>query len=213
MKDSYKFLGRRKDLIDEIKSKGITDKDILESFLLTPRHYFVDSGLEEHAYIDKALPIIEDQTISQPFTVAFQTQLLSPKKKQKILEIGTGSGYQAAILYNMGVDVYTIERNHKLFRKTTELFKKFKIKPKIFKYGDGYKGLPNDSPFDGIIVTAGAPEIPNDLLKQLKIGGKLVIPVGGKSQIMYRITKQTDGGYKKEKFGNFKFVPLLKDKN
>ena len=127
MKDSYKFLGRRKDLVDEIKSKGISDKDILESFLLTPRHYFVDSGLEEHAYIDKALPIIEDQTISQPFTVAFQTQLLSPKKKQKILEIGTGSGYQAAILYNIGVDVYTIERNHKLFRKTTELFKKLKI--------------------------------------------------------------------------------------
>ena len=183
MKDSYKFLGRRKDLIDKIKSKGITDKDILESFLLTPRHYFV------------------------------QTQLLTPKKKQKILEIGTGSGYQAAILYNMGVDVYTIERNHKLFRKTTELFKKLKIKPKIFKYGDGYKGLPNYSPFDGIIVTAGAPEVPHDLLKQLKIGGKLVIPVGGKSQIMYRITKQRDGRYKKEKFGNFRFVPLLKDKN
>ncbi|MAO94169.1 MAG: protein-L-isoaspartate O-methyltransferase, partial [Flavobacteriales bacterium] len=158
MKDSYKFLGRRKDLVNEIKSKGITDKGVLESFLITPRHYFVDSGLEEHAYIDKALPIIEDQTISQPFTVAFQTQLLSPKKKQKILEVGTGSGYQAAILYNIGVDVYTIERNHKLFRKTTELFKKLKIKPKIFKYGDGYKGLPNDSPFDGIIVTAGAPE-------------------------------------------------------
>ena len=132
---------------------------------------------------------------------------------QKILEVGTGSGYQAAILYNIGVDVYTIERNHKLFRKTTELFKKFKIKPKIFKYGDGYKGLPNNSPFDGIIVTAGATEVPHDLLKQLKIGGKLVIPVGGKSQTMYRITKQRDGRYKKEKFGNFRFVPLLKDKN
>ena len=213
MKDSYKFLGRRKDLVNEIKSKGITDKGVLESFLITPRHYFVDSGLEEHAYIDKALPIIEDQTISQPFTVAFQTQLLCLEKKQKVLEVGTGSGYQAAILYNIGVDLYTIERNHKLFRKTSELFDKLKIKPKRFKYGDGYRGLPDDSPFDGIIVTAGAPEIPSELLKQLKIGGRLVIPVGDKSQIMYRITKQSNKKYKKEKFGNFRFVPLLKDKN
>ena len=213
MKDNYKFLGRRKDLVSKIKSKGITDKSCLESFLITPRHYFVDPGLEEHAYIDKALPIIEDQTISQPFTVAFQTQLLCLEKKQKILEVGTGSGYQAAILYNIGVDLYTIERNHKLFRKTSELFDKLKIKPKRFKYGDGYRGLPDDSPFDGIIVTAGAPEIPSELLKQLKIGGRLVIPVGGKSQIMYRITKQSNKKYKKEKFGNFRFVPLLKDKN
>ena len=213
MKDNYKFLGRRKDLVNEIKSKGITDKNVLESFLITPRHYFVDPGLEEHAYIDKALPIIEDQTISQPFTVAFQTQLLCLEKKQKILEVGTGSGYQAAILYNIGVDLYTIERNHKLFRKTSELFDKLKIKPKRFKYGDGYRGLPDDSPFDGIIVTAGAPEIPSELLKQLKIGGRLVIPVGDKSQIMYRITKQSNKKYKKEKFGNFRFVPLLKDKN
>ena len=177
MKDNYKFLGRRRGLVDEIKRKGITDKLVLDSFLLTPRHCFVDSGLEEHAYIDKALPIIEDQTISQPFTVAFQTQLLCLAKKQKILEIGTGSGYQSAILYNIGVDVYTIERNHKLFRKTSELFNKLNIKPKRFKYGDGYKGLPEDSPFDGIIVTAGAPEIPNELLKQLKVGGRLVIPI------------------------------------
>ena len=213
MKDNYKFLGRRKDLVNEIKSKGIKDKNVLESFLITPRHYFVDPGLEEHAYIDKALPIIEDQTISQPFTVAFQTQLLCLEKKQKILEVGTGSGYQAAILYNIGVDLYTIERNHKLFRKTSELFDKLKIKPKRFKYGDGYRGIPDDSPFDGIIVTAGAPEIPSELLKQLKIGGRLVIPVGGKSQIMYRITKQSNKKYKKEKFGNFRFVPLLKDKN
>ena len=213
MKDNYKFLGRRKDLVSKIKSKGITDKNVLESFLITPRHYFVDPGLEEHAYIDKALPIIEDQTISQPFTVAFQTQLLCLEKKQKVLEVGTGSGYQAAILYNIGVDLYTIERNHKLFRKTSELFDKLKIKPKRFKYGDGYRGLPDDSPFDGIIVTAGAPEIPSELLKQLKIGGRLVIPVGGKSQIMYRITKESEKKYKKEKFGNFRFVPLLKDKN
>ena len=189
MKDNYKFLGRRRELVDEIKRKGITDKLVLDSFLLTPRHYFVDSGLEEHAYIDKALSIIEDQTISQPFTVAFQTQLLCLAKKQKILEIGTGSGYQSAILYNIGVDVYTIERNHKLFRKTSELFNKLNIKPKRFKYGDGYKGLPEDSPFDGIIVTAGAPEIPNELLKQLKVGGRLVIPIGNKSQTMLRITK------------------------
>jgi protein-L-isoaspartate(D-aspartate) O-methyltransferase len=213
MKDNYKFLGRRRGLIDEIKRKGITDKLVLDSFLLTPRHCFVDSGLEEHAYIDKALPIIEDQTISQPFTVAFQTQLLCLAKKQKILEIGTGSGYQSAILYNIGVDVYTIERNHKLFRKTSELFNKLNIKPKRFKYGDGYKGLPEDSPFDGIIVTAGAPEIPNELLKQLKVGGRLVIPIGNKSQTMLRITKQSNKKYKKEKFGNFRFVPLLKNKN
>jgi len=213
MKDNYKFLGRRRGLVDEIKRKGITDKLVLDSFLLTPRHYFVDSGLEEHAYIDKPLPIIEDQTISQPFTVAFQTQLLCLKKKQKILEIGTGSGYQSAILYNIGVDVYTIERNHKLFRKTSELFNKLNIKPKRFKYGDGYKGLPEDSPFDGIIVTAGAPEIPNELLKQLKVGGRLVIPIGNKSQTMLRVTKQSNTKYKKEKFGNFRFVPLLKNKN
>ena len=201
MKDNYKFLGRRRELVDEIKRKGITDKLVLDSFLLTPRHYFVDSGLEEHAYIDKALSIIEDQTISQPFTVAFQTQLLCLAKKQKILEIGTGSGYQSAILYNIGVDVYTIERNHKLFRKTSELFTKLNIKPKRFKYGDGYNGLPEDSPFDGIIVTAGAPEIPNELLKQLKVGGRLVIPIGNKSQTMLRITKQSNTKYKKEKFG------------
>ena len=213
MKDNYKFLGRRRGLVDEIKRKGITDKLVLDSFLLTPRHCFVDSGLEEHAYIDKALPIIEDQTISQPFTVAFQTQLLCLAKKQKILEIGTGSGYQSAILYNIGVDVYTIERNHKLFRKTSELFNKLNIKPKRFKYGDGYKGLPEDSPFDGIIVTAGAPEIPNELLKQLKVGGRLVIPIGNKSQTMLRITKQSNTKYKKEKFGTFRFVPLLKNKN
>ena len=173
----------------------------------------MDSGLEEHAYLDKALPIIEDQTISQPFTVAFQTQLLCLEKKQKILEIGTGSGYQCAILYNIGVDVYTIERNHKLFRKTSELFGKLNIRPKIFKYGDGYKGLPDNSPFDGIIVTAGASEIPQELLKQLKVGGRLVIPVGGRSQTMYRITKESNEKYKKEKFGNFRFVPLLKNKN
>ena len=213
MKDNYKFLGRRRELVDEIKRKGITDKLVLDSFLLTPRHYFVDSGLEEHAYIDKALSIIEDQTISQPFTVAFQTQLLCLEKKQKILEIGTGSGYQSAILYNIGVDVYTIERNHKLFRKTTELFNKLNIKPKRFKYGDGYKGLPEDSPFDGIIVTAGAPEIPNELLKQLKVGGRLVIPIGNKSQTMLRVTKKSNTKYEKEKFGNFRFVPLLKNKN
>ena len=213
MRDNYKFLGRRKDLVNEIEGKGITDPLVLNSFLSTPRHYFVDPGLEEHAYLDKALPIIEDQTISQPFTVAFQTQLLCLKKKQKILEIGTGSGYQCAILYNIGVDVYTIERNHKLFRKTSELFKKINIKPKTFKYGDGYKGLPDDSPFDGIIVTAGTKEIPHELLKQLKIGGRLVIPIGGKSQTMYRITKESIKKYKKEKFGNFRFVPLLKNKN
>ena len=213
MKDNYKFLGRRRGLVDEIKRKGITDKLVLDSFSLTPRHYFVDSGLEEHAYIDKALPIIEDQTISQPFTVAFQTQLLCLGKEQKILEIGTGSGYQSAILYNIGVDVYTIERNHKLFRKTSELFNKLNIKPKRFKYGDGYNGLPEDSPFDGIIVTAGAPEIPNELLKQLKVGGRLVIPIGNKSQTMLRVTKQSNTKYKKEKFGKFRFVPLLKNKN
>ena len=213
MRDNYKFLGRRKDLVNEIKEKGITDQLVLDSLLLTPRHYFVDSGLEDHAYLDKALPIIEDQTISQPFTVALQTQLLCLEKKQKILEIGTGSGYQCAILYNIGVDVYTIERNHKLFRKTSELLRKLNIKPKIFKYGDGYKGLPDNSPFDGIIVTAGATEIPQELLKQLKIGGRLVIPIGGRSQTMYRITKESNTKYKKEKFGDFRFVPLLKNKN
>jgi protein-L-isoaspartate(D-aspartate) O-methyltransferase len=173
----------------------------------------MDPGLAEHAYLDKALPIENNQTISQPFTVAFQTQLLDPKLGEKILEVGTGSGYQTAVLYYLKLNIFTIERNHNLFRTTSKLFSKLNIRPKKFVYGDGYNGLSDNSPFDGIIVTAGCPVIPKKLLSQLKIGGKMIIPVGKETQIMTKITRVGKTEFKKETFGNFKFVPMLEKKN
>ena len=163
MEDKFKHKGRRRILVSELRKKGISNHKVLKAIENIPRHLFIDPGLSEQAYIDKALPIKNDQTISQPFTVAFQTQLLSPLTGEKILEIGTGSGYQTAILNFLNVGLYTIERDHSLFRSTSNLFKKMKIKPKKFVYGDGFDGMPDYSPFDGILVTAGSPIIPKKL--------------------------------------------------
>jgi protein-L-isoaspartate(D-aspartate) O-methyltransferase len=173
----------------------------------------MDSSFEDHAYQDKPFPIAADQTISQPYTVAFQTELLEVAPNHKILEIGTGSGYQTAVLLHLKTHVYTIERQRELFKKTSLFFKKMGYRPKKFVFGDGYKGLPEHAPFDGIIVTAGAPEVPKKLLSQLKIGGKLVIPVGTTDQTMLRITRKSETEFEREEFGSFRFVPLLEDKN
>ena len=213
MEDNFKFKGRRRILALELKKKGIINDKILDSIKNIPRHLFIDPGLSEQAYLDKALPIENNQTISQPFTVAFQTQLLDLDEGSKVLEIGTGSGYQTSILNYLKLNIYTIERNHNLFRTTTKLFKKLKIFPKKFIYGDGYNGLKDDSPFDGIIVTAASPTTPNKLLSQLKIGGKMIIPIGKENQVMTRITRISESEFKKEKYGNFKFVPMLENKD
>ena len=213
VEDNFKFQGRRKILAEELQKKGIINPLIIDSIKNVPRHLFIDPGLAEQAYLDKALPIENNQTISQPFTVAFQTQLLEPKLGEKILEVGTGSGYQTAVLYYLKLNIFTIERNHNLFRITSKLFSKLNIRPKKFVYGDGYNGLSDNSPFDGIIVTAGCPVIPKKLLSQLKIGGKMIIPVGKESQIMTKITRFGKTEFKKETFGNFKFVPMLKNKD
>ena len=213
MEDNFKFKGRRRILALELKNKGIINDKILDSIKNIPRHLFIDPGLSEQAYLDKALPIENNQTISQPFTVAFQTQLLDLDEGCKVLEIGTGSGYQTSILNHLKFNIYTIERNHNLFRTTTKLFNKLKIFPKKFVYGDGYNGLKDDSPFDGIIVTAASPTTPNKLLSQLKIGGKMIIPIGKETQVMTRITRISESEFKKEKYGNFKFVPMLENKD
>ncbi len=213
VEDNFKFKGRRRILALELKNKGIINDKILDSIKNIPRHLFIDPGLSEQAYLDKALPIENNQTISQPFTVAFQTQLLDLDEGCKVLEIGTGSGYQTSILNHLKFNIYTIERNHNLFRTTTKLFNKLKIFPKKFVYGDGYNGLKDDSPFDGIIVTAGSPSTPNKLLSQLKIGGKMIIPIGKETQVMTRITRISESKFKKETYGDFKFVPMLENKD
>ena len=213
MEDNFKHKGRRRILASELREKGIKDQRILSAIENIPRHLFIDPGLSEQAYIDKALPIENDQTISQPYTVAFQTQLLNPSTNDKILEIGTGSGYQTAVLNYLNLDIYTIERDHTLYRSTSNLFNKMKIKPKKFIYGDGFNGMQDYSPFDGIIVTAGSPVIPKKLVMQLKIGGRLIIPVGKDVQVMTKIIRISENELKKETFGNFRFVPMLKNKN
>lgn len=203
----------RNKLVEVIVAKNIKDKSVLEAIRAVPRHLFMDSSFEDHAYQDKAFPIAADQTISQPYTVAFQTELLEVKPGDKILEIGTGSGYQTAVLLKLKAKVYTIERQLELFKKTTLFFKKMGYRPKKFIFGDGYKGLPEEAPFEGIIVTAGAPEIPKALLSQLKINGKLVIPVGLDAQIMTRIIRKSEKEFERQEYGSFRFVPLLEDKN
>ena len=207
--DSYRHKGLRRNLIRVIKEKGIADKNVLEAIGNVPRHFFFDSALVAHAYEDKAFPIGEGQTISQPYTVAFQTSLLNVKQGDKVLEIGTGSGYQAAVLMNMGVKLFTIEYNKTLFTKADYFFKTFNYNVKNF-FGDGSQGLPLHAPYDKIIVTAGCPAVPQPLIDQLSEGGVLVIPVGdGQSQKMLRIIKRGESIIEKETFPNFSFVPLL----
>ncbi|MGB5822296.1 MAG: protein-L-isoaspartate(D-aspartate) O-methyltransferase [Saonia sp.] len=213
MKDTLKHRGMRNKLADTLAIKGIADKKVLDAIRSIPRHLFLDSSFEDHAYQDKAFPIGAEQTISQPYTVAFQTELLGIKSNHKILEIGTGSGYQTAILFYLRAKVYTIERQLELFKKTKIFFGKMGYRPKKIIFGDGYKGLPEEAPFDGIIVTAGAPQVPKPLMSQLKIGGKLVIPVGTDEQIMTLYIRKSDKEFEKKEFGSFRFVPLLEDKN
>lgn len=203
----------RNKLADVLIGKGITNKKVLDAIRNIPRHLFMDSSFEGHAYQDKAFPIGADQTISQPYTVAFQTELLEVKANQKILEIGTGSGYQTAVLIKLKAKVFTIERQLELFKKTNIFFKKMGYRPKKMVFGDGYKGIPEEAPFDGIIVTAGAPEVPKALMSQLKIGGRLVIPVGTDEQIMTLFIRTSTTEFKKKELGSFRFVPLLQNKN
>lgn len=209
LEDSYIHKGQRKSLIDLLKRKGITHSGVLEAMNTLPRHFFFDSALASHAYEDKAFPIGEGQTISQPYTVAFQTSLLDVSSGDKVLEIGTGSGYQAGILYLMGAQVHSIEYNQQLFEKTKKFLPKLGIRIRHY-CGDGSLGLPEKAPFDKIIVTAGAPVVPKALLQQLVIGGKLVIPVGDRdTQKMLCLTKKSDKHIIQESFDNFSFVPLL----
>ena len=212
MNDTPKYQGLRKQLVEKLRSKGITSNEVLKVIETTPRHYFMDQGLLNYAYEDQAYPIDADQTISQPYTVAFQTQILDVNINDRILEIGTGSGYQTAILLGLSKNIFTIERQHKLFKKTQRLLKDLNLRPKKIIFGDGYNGLPENAPFDKILVTAGAPEVPKELLKQLKLGGKLVIPIGINEQEMTRFTRTSIKTFDKETFGKFKFVPLLNNK-
>ncbi len=199
----------RKQLIQLLKEKGITNNDVLEAFDQVPRHYFLDLAFDQQAYSDIAFQIGSGQTISQPYTVAFQTSLLELKKGDKVLEIGTGSGFQTAILCKLGAKVYSIERHKDLHVRAKHLLEKLHMRPNLY-FGDGYEGKPVFAPFDKILVTCGAPTVPPALLEQLKVGGCLVIPVGGdEGQQMLRITKKTENSYQEEVFGNFSFVPML----
>jgi len=213
MKESTKHQGLRRHLIETLKAKGIQSEAVLSVMLDVPRHFFMDPSLVGYAYEDNAYPISADQTISQPYTVAFQSELLDVSSASKVLEIGTGSGYQTAVLLGLSPQVYTIERQQVLFKQTQRLFLQLGYRPKKHIFGDGYKGLPDAAPFDRIIVTAGAPEVPKPLLNQLAIGGKLVIPIGEKEQIMTRFIRTSKSSFDKEEFGLFRFVPLLENKN
>ena len=213
LKDTSKHQGLRNQLANVLKAKGITDENVLMAIKKIPRHLFIDSSFEDYAYKDKAFPIAAEQTISQPYTVAFQSQILAVNKGDIVLEIGTGSGYQTAVLLELKAAVYTIERQQELFKKTSLFLPKLGYKPKKFIFGDGYKGLKEKAPFDKIIVTAGAPFVPKSLLSQLKIGGKLLIPVGEIKQIMTLFTRKSSKEFDKEELGDFAFVPMLEEKN
>lgn len=213
MIDSSKHQGQRKRLVDHLISRGIKSSSVIKSLLKVPRHLFIDSDFESHAYLDKAFPIDSNQTISQPYTVAYQTSLLDLSETDKVLEIGTGSGYQTAILMEISKNVYTIERQHKLYRRTKKLLSQLNYHPNKIIYGDGYKGLVEMQPYDKILVTAGAEEIPKKLLIQLKVGGIMVIPVGKNVQEMIIVRRISQLKFEKENHGSFKFVPLLKDLN
>jgi protein-L-isoaspartate(D-aspartate) O-methyltransferase len=211
--DTYQHRGLRRQLVNTLKEKGITDDNVLGAISRIPRHYFLDSAFDKIAYEDRAFPIGEGQTISQPYTVAYQSQLLQVKAFDKVLEIGTGSVYQATVLAEMGAIVYTIERQKKLYQLNQNFTFKAKYPNIKFFYGDGFEGLPTYAPFDKIIITAAAPFIPPKLVEQLKIGGKMVIPVdAGQYQKMLRVTKNQDGTLTEEEFENFSFVPMLKGK-
>ncbi len=213
MVDSFRHKGMRKKLVDTIKRKGIMDHRILEAVGNIPRHLFLDSSFLEFAYEDKPFPIGSGQTISQPYTVAFQTELLDIKQGDKVLEIGTGSGYQACVLAELGAKVFTVERQKKLFQKTKAFLLTIGYRQIKCFYGDGYKGIPAFAPYDKILITAAAPEIPKLLTDQLRVGGYFVIPLGSSDvQTMIRIGKKEDGSLHQEKFGAFRFVPLLKNK-
>ncbi len=212
--DTYRHKGLRKKLIDVLREKGITDENVLQAMISIPRHFFLDTALDNIAYEDRAFPIAEGQTISQPYTVAYQSQLLQVRPQEKILEIGTGSTYQATVLAEMGAKVFTIERQKKLFEKTKQYVFRTKYPNLKFFYGDGFEGLPTYALFDKVIITAAAPFIPPKLIEQLKPGGKMVIPVdAGAFQRMLRITKTADGSIVEETFDNFSFVPMLSGKN
>lgn len=209
LEDTYLHKGKRKALVALLREKGIKSERVLDAINQLPRHFFFDSALVSHAYEDKAFPIGEGQTISQPYTVAFQTELLNIKPGDKVLEIGTGSGYQGSILHLLGAEVYTIEYQKKLYEGTKRFLARLGIEMKLF-YGDGTEGLPEHAPFDKIIVTAGAPVVPEALVQQLKIGGILVIPVGSRGkQTMLKITKKSAKVVDREEFEGFAFVPLL----
>lgn len=212
LEDSHWHKGLRKKMVESLRKKGIKDERVLAAMEVVPRHFFLDSALAHMAYEDQALPIDCEQTISQPYTVAFQTQLLQVEKRQRILEVGTGSGYQAAILGALGARVFTIERHKELYQKAKALLAAMKFRNVRCYWGDGYKGLPEFAPYDRIIVTAAAEEVPQTLLEQLKPGGFLVIPVGEPVQKMLRITRNEDGTFTEESFGSFRFVPFLKGK-
>ena len=213
MRDTTKHQGLRNQLASVLEAKGIYDTKVLNAVRKIPRHLFIDSSFESHAYQDKAFPIAAEQTISHPFTVAFQSQVLEVKQGEKVLEIGTGSGYQTAVLLEMNAEVYSIERQHELFKKTSLFLPKLGYRPKRFIFGDGYKGLPEEAPFDKIIVTAGAPFVPKALLGQIKVGGKLLIPVGDKEQIMTLFIRKSPKEFEKHELGDFKFVKMKKKKN
>lgn len=212
--DTYRHKGLRNKLVETIRGKGITNENVLNAISNIPRHFFLDSAFDEVAYEDRAFPIGEKQTISQPYTVAYQTELLEVKPFSKVLEIGTGSAYQAAVLAEMGAQVYTIERQKKLFERNKK-FEYLRKYPNIkFFYGDGYEGLPTFAPFDRVLITAAAPELPPKLIDQMKVNGMMVIPTGtGEVQIMKRITKLDNGELKTEIFDRFSFVPMLEGKN
>lgn len=209
MEDSYRHKGMRRQLIEELERRGITDKNVLDAFDKVPRHFFLDLVFTNQAYSNVAFQIGAGQTISHPYTVAFQSELLAISKSMKVLEIGTGSGFQTSILSAMGVKVFSIERQKELYIKAKRIIHKLGYSPKLF-YGDGYKGQPSYAPYDRILVTCGAPFLPEELLSQLKVGGILVIPIGeGDSQIMTRYIKVSEDEVKKDTYGDFSFVPML----
>jgi protein-L-isoaspartate(D-aspartate) O-methyltransferase len=212
--DTYRHKGLRKKLVDTVRQKGITDEKVLDALTKIPRHFFLDSAFDEVAYEDKAFPILEKQTISQPYTVAYQTELLDVKPFHKVLEIGTGSAYQACVLAELGVHLFTIERQKKLFEHNKHFDYLRQYRNIKFFYGDGFEGLPTYAPFDRVLITAAAPHVPQNLVQQMKPGGSMVIPMGeGAIQVMKRITKLDDGSLQTEVFDKFSFVPMLGGKN